>query len=296
MRKLLLAVFLTAFAILGASAAEKKAIRFGLTAVVVRENLRFFDDMTEYLSHHVGQEVVFVRRKSYQEIMELLASGDLDFAWICGYPLVQKREPEFLSLVTVPVYKNQPYYRSYVIVHRDSTVKSIGELKNKVFAYSDPNSNSGYLYPRYHLSTEGHRPDSFFRQTFFTYNHAETVEAVATRFADGGAVESYIWEFLQITNPDLVKKTRVIHESPKFGFPPIVSRNSVAPGIVRRMSETFAQMKDDPDGRKLLGALHLDGFRAYHIDLYEDIRFMSENVAQWTDVSSISGSRISGKQ
>ncbi len=295
LRKLVLACLAVLMAIT-AYAADEKPIKFGLTAVVVRDNLRFFDEMAGYLSSHLDRSVTFVRRKSYREIMELLASGDLDFAWICGYPLVQKREPEFLTLLTVPVYKGKPFYRSYIIVHKDSNLNSIEDLRGRVFAYSDPDSNSGYLYPRYHLATKGYRPDNFFRQTFFTYNHAETVEAVAARFANGGAVESYIWEFLQITNPELVGQTRVIHASSEFGFPPIVARNDLPPELIGGMARAFAGMKSSADGRRLLGALHLDGFGNYHIDLYNDIRVMAAQIRKRSDISAVSRRRNGGKE
>ncbi len=285
LRKLVLAC-LAAVMASSAQAAEKEPIRFGLTAVVVRENLRFFDDMTKYLSTRLGRPVEFVRRKSYREIMELLSSGDLEFAWICGYPLVQKREPEFISLLAVPIYKGQPFYRSYIIVHRDSDIRDIGDLRNRVFAYSDPDSNSGYLYPRYYLSTIGNRPDNYFRKTFFTYNHADTVDAVASRFADGGAVESYIWEFLQKTDPELVEKTRVIHRSRKFGFPPIVSRKDVSPRLARSMSKVLSGMKSTEDGRRLLDALHLDGLGNYHMDIYDDIRVMAAELRGGLNLSA----------
>ncbi len=258
-----------------AGMAEKHAVRFGLTAVVVRENLRFFDDMTKYLGQKLDRPVIFVRRKTYREIMDLLASGNLDFAWICGYPLVQRREPEYLTPIAVPVYNGKPLYRSYVIVHRDSPYRSIADLSEKVFAYSDPDSNSGFLYPRYYLSRLGYDPDSYFRQTIFTYNHAETVEAVAARFTDGGAIESYIWEYLKETNPALVEQTRVIHASPTFGFPPIVAHRDVRSDIKVKMAETLIGMKDDPDGRRLLDTLHLDGFGPFYPHLFEGIRLMA---------------------
>jgi phosphonate transport system substrate-binding protein len=37
-----------------------------------------------------------------------------------------------------------------------------------VFAYSDPDSNSGFLYPQYRLIMQGENPVSFFSRTFFT--------------------------------------------------------------------------------------------------------------------------------
>ncbi len=160
-------------------------IRFGLTAVVLTENLRFLDQWSHYLEQKMGRKVEFVLRKSYREVMDLLDSGGIEFAWICGYPYVQKREPESLKLLTVPVYRGAPRYHSYIIVHHNSPYKRFSDLKDKVFAFSDPDSNSGFLYTVALLAEKGEKPETFFRQTFFTFNHAETVQAVSDQVADG---------------------------------------------------------------------------------------------------------------
>lgn len=255
-----------------------KPIRFGLTAVVVRENLRFLDQWAYYLSQQMGRPVKFVRRRSYREVMDMLESGSLDFAWICGFPYVQKREPEFIKLISVPIYKGHPLYHSFIIVHNDSPYQSLEDLKGKTFAYSDPESNSGFLYPQYLLAQRGTNKETFFRQTFFTFNHAETVEAVAERFADGGAVDSYIWEYLKEFRPALVNRTRVINRSPAFGFPPLVARLGVDLETVWRMKRVFRGMNDKPDGRKFLDGLKLDGFGDFPPGLFDNIREMVQKI------------------
>jgi len=249
-------------------------IRFGLTAVVVRENLRFLDQWAYYLSERMGQPVEFVRRRSYREVMDMLESGSLDFAWICGFPYVQKREPEFIKLLSVPIYQGNPLYHSFVIVHKDSPYQSLDDLKGKTFAFSDPESNSGYLYPQYLLAEKGTNKESFFRQTFFTFNHAETVEAVAEQFASGGAVDSYIWEYLKEFSPELADKTRVIKKSPAFGFPPLVARLGVDLETVWRMERVIKGMNKDPDGHKFLNGLKLDSFGDSPPNLFDNIREM----------------------
>jgi len=274
----MLIVLLISFFAPSAAEATEKPVRFGLTAVVVRENLRFFDEMSDYLSKWIGHPVVFVQRKSYREIMDLLKSGNLDFAWICGYPFVQERNPEFLKLVAVPIYKGKPFYRSFIIVHKDSPYEKISDLKKQVFAYSDSDSNSGFLYPRYYLTQSGEKPDEYFRQTFFTYNHAETVEAVAFRVADGGAVDSYILEFLQKTNPQIASKTRIIHSSPLFGFPPIVAHSDVPDILNKKMTDALTGMNSTPEGRRLLDILHLDALGEFDAAIFDDIRFMAEKI------------------
>lgn len=259
-------------------AAEKNEIRFGITAVVVRENLRFFDELADYLRQSLDRPVRFVRRKTYREIMDLLKNGNLDFAWICGYPFVQKRDPDFLSLIASPIYKGKPYYRSLIIVNKHSQHKDLADLRGKVFAFSDPDSNSGYIYPRFFITQRKFNPDNYFRQTFFTYNHAETVQAVAVRFADGGAVESYIWEYLKKTNQNITEQTRVIHSSPLFGFPPIVAHRNVSPTQQKKMRQALIFMNKHKVGQSLLDKLNLDGFRPVSPGLYDDIRVMAERL------------------
>jgi len=257
---------------------SNKPVRFGLTAVVVKENLRFLDGWARYLSGKLGRPVEFVRRRSYREVMDLLESGGLEFAWICGYPFVQKRDPEFLELLAVPAYQGEPLYHSFIIVHRDSPYETLDDLQGKVFAFSDPESNSGFLYPQSILATRLETPASFFRQTFFTFSHAETVEAVAEQVADGGAVDSYIWEYMSVFMPEVAEKTRVIQRSPRFGFPPLVSRLGTETSLVHRMRSVLMGMNHDPQGRAFLEGLMLDGFENHPPSLFDSIGAMADRL------------------
>ncbi|MEL0585893.1 MAG: PhnD/SsuA/transferrin family substrate-binding protein [Candidatus Thiodiazotropha sp. (ex. Lucinoma kazani)] len=250
-------------------------IRFGLTAVVLTENLRFLDQWSQYLSQKMDRKIEFVLRKSYQDVMDLLDSGGIEFAWICGYPYVQTRKPESLQLLTVPIYRGAPRYHSYIIVHHSSTHQHFSDLKGKVFAFSDPDSNSGFLYPLSLMMEKGEKPETFFRQTFFTFNHAETVQAVSEQVADGGAVDSYIWEYLAIFRPDITEKTRIIKTSPSFGFPPIVSRIGVNDITVSLMKSTLENMDEDSAGKELLERLKLDAFGHFSDSLFNEIRAMA---------------------
>ena len=276
-------LLLALWAVPGSALAGEAPIRFGLTAVVVTENLRFLDQWGEYLESKTGREVELVMRKSYRDVMNLLDSGVIDFAWICGFPYVQKRDPESIQLLSVPIYRGQPRYHSYIIVPRDSPYRSFTDLKGKVFAFSDPDSNSGYLYPVSLLAAKGDKPETYFRQTFFTFNHAETVQAVSEYYADGGAVDSYIWEYLASFRPGLTEKTRIIRKSPSFGFPPIVARLGLDAKTVKSMKFALEDMNSDTAGKALLSQLKLDGFGDYPDSLFNEIRGMAFRVQVDTD-------------
>ena len=261
-------------ALSGAHAADapKTPVRFGLTAAVVRENLDLYERWAAYLGRKVGRPVQFVQRRTYREAMELLETGEHDFSWICSFPYAKFRESKFFGLMAVPVFEGEPLYRSYIVVHKDRSFRTIGDLEGRVFAYSDPDSNTGYIVPRQMLSDLGRNPDSFFRQTFFTYSHTETIEAVAERVADGAAVDSYVWEYLNRRQPRLTAKTKVIQRSETFGFPPLVYRTGVDPELRAQMTEALLTMDKDTEGRALLAELMLDRFIAAPSSLYDNVR------------------------
>lgn len=252
-------------------------IKFGLTPVVVLENVLFFEKWASYLEKRLGRPVVFVQRRSYREIMALLDTGEIDFAWICGYPYVQHRAE--LSLVAAPLFDGRPYYNSYIIVASDGPYQSLSELSGKVFAYSDPDSNSGYLSPRAAIASRGARPDGFFRLSFFTYGHAETVEAVANHVADAGAVDSYVWEYLKVHNSGLASRTRIIEASEPFGFPPVVASRNADRAVTTLMRAALLEMPENDQGRELLQALMLDGFTDADPEIFDTIGQMARRLA-----------------
>lgn len=258
MRVLLLCCLLLGVAQVVA-AAEPAPIRIGLMSVFLDDQTSFINAWRDYLESRLQRKVVFVQRANYREVMTLMRSGKLDFAWVCGYPYI--RNKQYVSLLAVPVYKGKPTYRSYLIVPAaDVHTKSIGDLRDKVFAFSDPDSNSGYLVPVHDLYTIQEKAGVFFGKTFFTWSHRKVVEAVAASVAQAGAVDGYVWDMLARQHPDLTAQTRVVQQSAEFGFPPFVAGKAVAPADMAAMRKVLLMMAQDADGQILLRKLGLDGF------------------------------------
>jgi phosphonate transport system substrate-binding protein len=252
------------------------AVRIGLTPVFL-DDPTFLRDWRAYLEVQIGRPVRFVQRRSYREIVELIRKGELDFAWLCGYPYVRHRQA--LRLLALPLFNAKPLYRSYLIVPAgDGTTSSMRDLRGRVFAYSDPDSNSGYLYPVYALIRLGEQSDRFFARSFFTWAHRKVVEAVASGLAQGGAVDGYVWDTLAKHQRALTAQTRVVDRSPEFGFPPFVARRSAADELSALMQRALLGMAEDPGGRALLARLNLDGFTAGQEALFDGIAAMARVV------------------
>lgn len=259
--------------------AEIGVLRIGLTPVFLDDQLSFLTRWRAWLERRLKRPVVFVQRGNYREVLDLIRGGKIDFAWICGYPYVRYRHE--LRLVAVPLWRGRPYYQSYIIVPADDGKSgSLPDLRGKIFSYSDPDSNSGYLYPQYRLTTLGENPTTFFSRNFFTWGHRKVVEAVGVGLADGGAVDGYVWETLAETHPALTRSTRIIERSPEFGHPPFVARPDISAVELQRFRAVLLEMPSDAEGAELLHLLRLDGFVAGHPSLFDEIRRMAARVRQ----------------
>jgi phosphonate transport system substrate-binding protein len=255
----------------------KPAIRIGLTPVFLDDQSAFLNTWRIYLERHLERPVAFTQRGSYREILELLHDGKLDFAWLCGYPYVRNRN--HFHLVAVPLYRGEPRYHSYLIVPAaDTQTLSLNDLSGKVFAFSDPDSNSGHLYPEYLLAQQNLLPSTFFAKSFYTWSHRKVVEAVGSGLAQGGAVDGYVWDTLSRTHPELTSQTRIVTESPQFGFPPIVASRSVSKRDTASLQKVLLSMGNDVEGVYLLDRLNINGFVYGNEDLYKSIADMSRFV------------------
>lgn len=239
---------------------DARSITIGTTPVFLDDDVAFLRDWQGYLQRELGRPVAFVQRRSYREVSELLLAEKLDAAWICGYPYVRYRER--MRLLAVPTWEGEPLYRSYVIVpSSDQTTQSIGDLGGKIYAFSDPDSNSGWLVPNSLLFRLGKDAASFFRKSFFTWGHRRVVDAVAVGLAQGGSVDGYVWETLKIHHPEVTGQTRVAHRSAKYGFPPFVTRSQLPARDFRQLQEVLVAMRTNTVGQDLLRKLNLDGFQ-----------------------------------
>ncbi len=257
-----------------ALAAGGRTLRVGMTPAFLNDQHSLLADWRIYLQEKLSTPIEFVQRDSYRETMDLLHLGKLDFAWVCDYPYVYLGN--LVRLLAVPLNQGRPYYRSYLIVGANDALRRNGmkDLKGAVFAFADPYSNTGYLAPRFRIRELGEDPATFFRRTFFTWSHRKVIEAVAKGFAEGGAVDSFVWDTLDKIKPELTQGTRIVERSPEYGFPPFIAHRSVSAEDYASMQRVLLDMPKDPTGAQLLHRLNLDGFVVGDRHMYDSVAKM----------------------
>lgn len=238
-----------------------KPLRVAIAAVISPQGTaESYAPLLEYLGKKLDRPIERVQRRTYAEVNDLLRSGEVDLAFVCTSSyLLGKREFD-LQLLAAPQVGGEAVYRAQLIVPRESSARDIQDLRGKVFAFTDPTSFTGRVYPTYLLQNLGEQPETFFARTFFTYSHDDAIRAVADGIADGASVDGLVLDFALKRQPELSEQIRIIHTSPPFGIPPVVVSPDLRPQTRAELETILLNMHQDPDGLAALQALDYDKF------------------------------------
>ena len=266
-------MFLAGAAALAAPAVHAQSpevVKFALTPVFLDNDAAVISSLQAALAEGMGRVVDLVQRRTYQEITGALLDGSVDAAWTCGYPYLQHRAE--LTLLGVPVWNGQPLYQSYLIASADDPAEDLGDLRGGTHAFSDPDSNSGFLVTASDLARIGQSPETFFARTIFTFGHRNVVRAVAGGLTRSGSVDGYVWEVLRVVEPDLSARTRIVARSEWLGFPPFVARaDRIDDPVVAACKSALLGLAGTESGRAALALLYLDGVAQAEPSLFDGI-------------------------
>jgi phosphonate transport system substrate-binding protein len=254
---------------------DRPQIRVAVAAMVSpKETLKSYKALLDYMGTSLNLDIQLVQRKTYREINELFEKRGIDLAFICTGPYVRLRERLGIDALATPIVRDQPFYQSYLIVHKDSPFHSLEDLQKHRFAFTDPDSNTGALVPYYWLSLMGERPSSFFSHSTYTYSHDNSIMAVARSLVDGAAVDGHQWEYYHLRNPQYTRLTRVIKKSERFGNPPLVAAADLAPETKAAIQQILLGMHQDPAGKRILDPLLIDRFEIPQEQWYTPVQEM----------------------
>lgn len=248
-------------------------LRVAVAAVISpKGTVESYAPFLEYLERKLNRPVELIQRRTYLEINDLIEHGKVDIAFVCTSAYVQGQAAFGMELLVAPQVNGRTTYNSVLIVPSGSRAQSMADLRGKVFAFTDPISLSGRVYPMYVVQQLGFTPEEFFARTFFTYSHDEAIRAVANKLADGAAVDSLVYEYAVARDPSLAEKIKVIHTSPDFGIPPVVVSPFIRPQVKAELQALFLSMGGDPDAQEALSAIGVDRFVLIDDGAYDSAR------------------------
>lgn len=255
---------------------EVVPLRIAVAAILSPEgNIESYGALADYISAKLDRPVEIVQRRTYQEINDLLEAGSVDVGFVCTSAYVRGHDEFGLQLLVAPLIGGEMVYYSNLIVSADSDAESMADLRGTTFAFTDPISTTGRVYPTFLVHQLGETPDTFFESTFFTYSHERAIEAVAEDVADAAGVDSLVLEFVLARYPDLPIK--VIDRSPAFMIPPVVASPNLSPRQAVQIQNILLSIADDPAAIPVLAALGVDRFVMVGDGAYDEVRQLIES-------------------
>lgn len=248
-------------------------LRVSVAAVISpKGTAQSYQALLDYLSAKLERPVELIQRRTYAETNALIEAGYVDVAFVCTSAYLDGAARFGMELLAAPQVNGETVYHSVLLVPAGSSAQSMADLRGKRFAFTDPMSNTGRVYPTYLVQQLGSTPEQFFSKVFFTYNHDDAIRAVAEQVADGAAVDSLVYEFALEREPELARRVRVIHRSPPFGIPPVVVNPEVRPQLKAILRDLLYNMADDPDGQQALADLGIERFVPISDEAYSSAR------------------------
>lgn len=218
---------------------------------------------------------------SYAAVISAMGAGKVDVGWLSPIPYVIAHDTYGVEVVLTTVRNKSTKYWSFIVARADSGIKGLSDLKGKRFAYGDPVSTSGAIYPKHLIRASGHDPEGFFSNVIYAGAHDKVVLAVYNKQVDAGAiyggVVSDAREKVVETIPDVMGKTRVIARSLEIPNDTVSIRKGLPPDLVEKMTEGLLKVASSDEGRIAVMSLYgIDGFVKAKDSDYDSVREVAE--------------------
>lgn len=226
------------------------------------------------LEKETGYKYTFDAPTSYAVLIESMGAGRVDVGWFGPLAYVLANQKYGAQVIAVSVNsQNATSYRSEILVRADSPIKTIADLKGKKFAWVDPASASGYLYPRALIASAGYDPETFFSQQIFAGGHDKAVIALYNGQVDAAATYEGARQTVEKTLPDVMQKTRVIATSVNIPNDNVAVRKDLPPEVVQRLRDGLLKVTSTEEGKIALNkAIGTSGLAPAKDSDYDPVR------------------------
>jgi len=213
--------------------------------LVVNDNQPLLDALHNSLQLEIKPFVA----TDYNGVIEALRSKKLDIALLGPFSYVLAASVADVEAFALPDTEKQgPSYRAVIIARKDHNIGSLKDLAGKTFAFVDPSSTSGHLFPKAGLIRAGYDPDRFFARVIFSGGHDASAIAVQNGKVDAAAVANALLDAAFARGIAKREDIVVVWTSDPIPGAPFAYRRDLPEDLKARIRAAFAQMRNLPWG------------------------------------------------
>ena len=226
--------------------------------------------IADMLKKSTGYDFEVAVPTSYAAVIEALCAGKADVAWLATFAYVLASEKCGVEAKLATVRFGLSTYNAEFITLADKErqakglkpIKTLEDLNGAKFAFTDPVSASGYLFPKYMLEQAKVK----LGQEIFAGGHPQVVLAVYKGEVDAGATffsplrpDGTIGDARRNvieTYPDVEQKVKILRLSDPIPNDTVSFRKDLPQDVKDKIVSALLAMAKTSEGVKVLGELY----------------------------------------
>ncbi|MDB5028510.1 MAG: phosphonate transporter, periplasmic phosphonate-binding protein [Candidatus Eremiobacteraeota bacterium] len=253
-----------------ASAADELTVAFIPEIATTPSSYAAKKPLVDMLARATKRNVKLIIPTNYAATVEAIGNDSVDLAYFGGLTYLKARK--LYGVVPLVQRDADRQFHSLFITTRPQITK-LSDLRDKSFAFGDPNSTSGHLQPVKEMIEAGIDPDKDMRSRY-TGNHTATAIAVNNGSVDAGAMDETVYRKLADDKTIDVSKTRVFYTSRPFVDYVWVVRKGLDPATADAIKKAFVTTTDPA----VLDVLRATKYVAADDAEYEPLRKVAERL------------------
>lgn len=219
-------------------------IRFGVVPYDSSAILMpIYKKIGQEVSKEVGCPVDVIIATSYNAEIEAMRAGKLEMGEFgpLGYVLAHRVADAQAVATYAQADGKQSTYTASIVTWPGSGIHDLKEVAGHTFAYSDPASTSGHLFPAYALKKAGINPDTGIKP-IYAGSHTASYEAILNHKVKAGELNSQTIAAAEVQNQYDPKNFTVLWKSKEIPEDPIAVYGKLNPALKTKLTNVLQHL------------------------------------------------------
>lgn len=246
--------------------------------------------LEKLLGDKLGIPVEVSVSTDYNTVIEAMASKKVDIGFLPPTAYVLAKEKGAAEVILqaqrfgvddetgAPTDELADFYKSLIIVKKDSDIKTVADLKGKRIAYQNVTSSAGFVWPAATLMAEGLDPLKDV-QAITVKGHDQGVLAVLNGDVDAAAIFQDARNTVIKDYPKIFEETRVLAFTDKIPNDTIAARSDMNKEWTEKIQQAFIDIAADAEGHEIIKDIYShEGYVKSQDSNFDVVREYNETV------------------
>ncbi|WP_026675494.1 phosphate/phosphite/phosphonate ABC transporter substrate-binding protein [Alkalihalobacterium bogoriense] len=215
--------------------------------------------LADRLSEELGIPVRGEVMTNYTATVEAMGNNQVHIGFLppFGYVLGTERY-DHIQAVLKSVRHGSSTYKAQYVVRTDSDIQSLEDLEGKIWAFADPTSTSGYLFPAAQLMDDYGVTDveNFFSNLITAGGHDNALIQVLEGDADVATTFDDARTAIEEDYPEVMDELRILDYTDDIPNDTISVSTNLPQDLIDRIIEVFLSFNDDPEMIEIMESVY----------------------------------------